>query len=175
MSSPFMKLTDLRWLTVSVEKIVFPPLCIDCCNRADHCLNVRADKVDLLTAVFSLGMIGQIDYVNLPVPVCEKCTQQVRRRGRKIGLIAGILVGMAIATFVHFCTRYNHMPAVTFPLLTIVTAVVFYFAGGQLSYKPPIQTKRYKPAQKTLMLRFRNPRYQEIFVAQNRGNLDVPQ
>jgi hypothetical protein len=149
------------WITVYLTRLRFPARCCDCGEPTSYHLTIHVEPgLDKVVGPMT-GTGGRS--LELPVPVCDACQEDLRARtqrggstGTSLGALAG-LVGVG-----YFVLRggldFNTLAVLALGGLAaggIVGFLVGTFAGRQL----PVQVRRYDPARGTLSLRFRNPDY----------------
>jgi hypothetical protein len=153
------------WITVSLTRLTFPPICCDCGTPANQTLTLQAG-LSFLWAMACLFHHGE--FVTLRVPICHRCLDEVSHRQRRrqwAGTGTGFSIVM-IGTVALFASG-------TIPLFgAVIIGTIFGFLGLRIGYligrgtvELPAEASAYSPKNNTVCLRFRRPEYVKAFVA----------
>jgi hypothetical protein len=159
---------DGDWVTISITRICFPPICCICGSATDARLDVYAeDSRGWVISALTLGHIHPAA-VMVPVPFCAKCQSSHERRLRSgrfrgcwIGAGLGPVLGLSLLPF---------FPPEKWPAFLILLGFLAFF-GGLLgvglgswitgSIHSFVSGARYSPRHQTVSLRFRRAGYAE--------------
>ncbi len=148
------------WITVYLTRLRFPARCCDCGEPTSYHLTVHVEPgLD--------GFVGQVTgtsrSLELPVPVCDACQEDLRarqQRGSSTGTSLGALGGLLGVGY--FVLRggldFNTLAALALGGLG-AGGLVGFLVGTYAGRRLPVQVRGYDPARGTLSLRFRNPDY----------------
>lgn len=150
-----------RWLTVSLTRLAWPPVCCNCGTPTSNWGELRAGPAGgwLLHPL--------VHYYHPPelrvrFPLCSVCFARWRRRqllGRLCGAAFGILsvLGVALAMGIR--------PGDPEWGLSVFAGIVGLFVGPKLTGQEPVQIKWYSPGRNTVRVRFRRAFYAKLFLA----------
>jgi hypothetical protein len=146
------------WIKVPLTKLRLPPCCAGCGGPRDDTLkaavNARSDWL--------LGPLFGVRAVEVAVPVCMQCREQIagrQRIGGALGLVLGALLGTAIGAGIGAWQGDLHDT----PLLLGGFAGLFVgtlggsLAGVAFSRRLPVRFRHYSPSRGTVSVRFANP------------------
>jgi hypothetical protein len=148
------------WITVYLTRLRFPARCCDCGEPTSYHLTVHVEPgLDKFVG----GMTGTSRSLELPVPVCDACQEDLRarqQRGSSTGTSLGALAGLlGVGWFVlRGGLAFNTLAVLALGGLA-VGGIAGFLIGTFVSRQLPVQVRRYDPARGTLSLRFRNPDY----------------
>jgi hypothetical protein len=102
--------------------------------------------------------------VEVPIPVCPACQEEVRQRRQHAGsqgLSLGALAGLVLLVLVALGGgRWNGTVLGVLALGALAAGgLAGFLLGTALAGRPPAQLRRYSPRRGTLSLRFRDPEY----------------
>jgi hypothetical protein len=136
------------WVTLSLTRLTFPPLCCYCCASTNR------------WHVFE--NLGQSERIRLSIPLCEDCKafqQRGQRRSMRNGVGLGLLIGLAcVADFSEFD------PTVVAVSLGIAGAFVGGVIGHELGKTGTVKLKL-DSQNGTIDIRVPNPKYAELLLA----------
>jgi hypothetical protein len=149
------------WITVYLTRLRFPARCCDCGEPTSYHLTVHVEP-GLDKFVAGVTATGGRS-LELPVPVCDACQEDLRarqQRGSSMGTSLGALAGLlAVGWFVlRGGLAFNTLAVLALGGLAI-GGIAGFLIGTLASRQLPVQVRRYDPARGTLSLRFRNPDY----------------
>jgi hypothetical protein len=163
------------WLTVTISRVTFPPVCCDCgiATASTQAFRGYMPFLHQLTR-------GQVD-LTLPVPVCAACQIAGKRRFRK-AFWKAYMIAFAIGLVAGFST--GGIVAITMGKPFLAGGLIFLFLGGLTSLfigwfvgrgaaekaALPVQLKRFLPNRGTIAIRFRKQEYAEQVLAVNGGS-----
>ncbi len=140
---------DKGWLRIHLTQLPFPPLCAGCSEYTPETMNIN--------------IAVQNRTMSLALPFCRTCAAAKKRSrliafsiGAVIGLVAGILVPVAVLPF----AQRRPMLAVILGLATAVCVGVTAILIAALVVRDrsmPVRWKEYQPDKATVKLRFRRP------------------
>jgi hypothetical protein len=149
------------WIKVHLTRITLPPECAGCHGVATSELRVVTQaRGDWLLAAFTRNLRP----LELSVPVCDACHEEVRRRqqrGGMIGMSMGAVLGAGSVMLLSLAPGANGMGGqwLVTALALVAGALVGFVVGTAVGRRAPVQVRRYSPGRGTLELRFRNPEY----------------
>jgi hypothetical protein len=162
------------WLTVSISRITFPPVCCDCGVATASTQAFRG----YMPFLHQLAR-GQVD-LTLPIPVCGACQIAGKRRFRKafwkaylmvfvIGVIGGFSTGGIIAIAIGKFFLAGGFIGLF--LGGLVSLFIGWFVGRGAAQKValPVQLEHFLPNKGTVAIRFRRPEYAEQVLAASGG------
>jgi hypothetical protein len=154
------------WLTVSLTRLVFPPICCECGAATSGRQKFRA-----AASWFSVGRLaypGGKNAVNVWVPVCYSCQTAGKHRMDR-GVFTGL--GFALAAILLAAGLMWFFPGnLALVLWFILTVLLAPPLGTMLGYQlagrnaQPVQVAGYSPGRGTISLRFRRSEYSEQLV-----------
>jgi hypothetical protein len=157
------------WLTLSLTRLHFPPLCSDCGRPTSQYVDfyIRG-KWGWLVPLLTLFQ-AEPAYVSVHVPVCTACDaayHRAWRRARNLGLVLGFLAGLGAAALLG--SLVDEVGKVLLLLLggLFGPLVGYLFAEGITNARhTPLKGARYTMSKQTVSLRFRQPAYAEQVLA----------
>jgi hypothetical protein len=159
------------WLTVSLTRLVFPPVCCDCGAATGGRQNFRATGSWL--SFERLGHPTAKAAINVWVPVCYSC-QTANKQKTNQGTFLGL--GMALVVIVLVACLLRFFPAnMGLVLLFILTVLLAPPLGTLIGYQfakrrvQPVEVGSYSPKRGTIAIRFRRPEYAEKFLQTMNG------
>jgi hypothetical protein len=148
------------WVTMSLTRLTFPPVCCNCGERASFRLPLDA-RGHIAWALLSLGHF--CERMTLEVPICRSChktVQRARRRGRWAAWGFGLF--LAVMGLIPWLIGPNDKVG----FLIFFSACATGLMAGILIRGPltdalvlPARAGRYSPRANTVRLRFRRPEY----------------
>ncbi len=154
------------WVTVSLTRLVFPPVCCECGAATGGRQNFRAAG-----SWFSFERLGHPTgkaAINIWVPVCYSC-QTANKQKANQGTFLGL--GTALAAIVLVGCLLRFFPAnMGLVLLFILTVLLAPPLGTMLGYQwanrqvQPVEVGSYSPSRGTIAIRFRRSEYAEAFL-----------
>ena len=173
---------DNDWITVSLTRTVFPPVCCQCGDFIAEYLPFPALAAELHLAPF-LRVVGP-ESVTIHVPVCHACQVENRRTYRRTFWRA-YLVAIAVSTALG-AELGAIVSAALVPDANAIVPVSFCFAivigAFSLGYslmiaKPmavrasaPVRIAQYSPKNETVDVRFRRSGYGDLLVDATAGD-----
>ena len=108
--------------------------------------------------------VGSNNPLEVPIPVCEACRQQIRdrqHRGGMVGMRTGAFLTCGLATLLALSEgwRDGSLLVVIGLGALAVGGISGFILGTLLSKRLPAELSRYSPSRGTLALRFRHPEY----------------
>jgi hypothetical protein len=146
------------WITVGLTQLIFPPLCCRCgaATSATVTYQLSPRWAWLWSVVTHMHQ-----YLEVPLPVCEPCQADDRRRlwrGIGIGLVAGPLLLIVPAAL------SGENIWAEFFWLVAGGAILGGCLGWIIVERPPLTVRHYSPRQGNVTIRFRNRGYTEPFL-----------
>jgi hypothetical protein len=151
------------WVTVSLTRLAFPPVCCDCGTAT-----LGRQKFRVTEPFLGLSRLRhpiRSEAIHVWVPVCYACQTANNRRLRKAvwnGLSVGVLAIFLSALGVCLWPA-SGLARVLFVLSVLLGPVLGALLGYHLhrDRAMPVQMKHYLPGKGTVALRFRRPEYTE--------------
>lgn len=147
---------EAGWITVSLTRLHWPPLCCACGTDTSHTMSVAL--LSWTDRLFSLAAYNPRQ-LEIALPVCENCHEQIRQRqelGGRVGMLLGgvLLPGLAgVITFLYGAPEL----LVLLALFTLpVGAILGFGIGTAVRRRLPLQFRHYSPTRGTVSLRFRD-------------------
>lgn len=174
-ASPAATMDKDGWITVSLTRVAFPPLCCTC-GAATASAQAFRGYMPLLKQLTQ----GQVD-LRLPIPVCDACQIANKRRFRKafwktylMVFILGVVVGFSAGGILAIAVGNAILPGGIIGgfLGGLVSLFVGWFVGRGAAQKAamPAQLERFLPKLGTVAIRFHRPEYAEQVLAANGGS-----
>jgi hypothetical protein len=149
------------WITVHLTRLSFPPYCCACGDRTSRTMSFQIESGwDTLVDFF----VGSNNPLEVPIPVCEACRQQIRdrqHRGGMVGMRTGAFLTCGLATLLALSEgwRDGSLLVVIGLGALAVGGISGFILGTFLTKRLPAELSRYSPSRGTLALRFRHPEY----------------
>jgi hypothetical protein len=161
------------WITVSLTRATFPPVCC-ACGAATANTQVFRGHMPFLHQLAQ----GQVD-LSLPIPVCDGCQSASKRRFRKalwiasMGFVLGVVGGFAVGSLIVIAVGGYFLVGGFLGgfLGGVVSLFIGWFVGGGAAQiAPPAQLERFLPKKGTVAILFGRPEYAEQVLAANDGS-----
>jgi hypothetical protein len=163
MAATLMHIAKNGWMTVKAHLLALPPCCVSCLGRPDHTHKIEEGRLNWLLAFVTLTMVQAVQSITVDVPVCRACLRRSQWKGRLWGIVPGLILGGVLGFLLIFAPVENRHLLI--PIFLLVGALFGFMIGGGQTAGLPVQIKRYSPKNRTIMIRFGNPQYQERFIA----------
>jgi hypothetical protein len=149
------------WITVHLTRLTFPPHCCSCGEWTQRTKNFTLDaRAEKIMGVF----VPAAQSLELAIPLCESCQQQVRDRQHRGGM-NGMKIGSLLFTGLGMLLAWNEgwrerslMLVVALAALS-VGGIAGFLVGTLASRRLPVEMRGYSPSRGTLRKRFRHPEY----------------
>jgi hypothetical protein len=159
------------WLTVSLTRLVFPPVCCECGTETTGRQKFRA--ADSWFSVERLGYPAGKKAVNVWIPVCYACQTATKHKMDR-GVFTGLgmaLAAILLAAFLMWFFPANLALVLWFIMTVLLAPPLCTMLGYQLASRnaQPVQVAGYSSCRGTISLRFRRPEYSEQLIKAMNG------
>jgi hypothetical protein len=152
------------WFTVHLTRLSWPPRCCSCGATTSATMRCELQgRWDWVLGIF----IQTARVLQLGVPVCETCQQEIRRRQQRGGMWGMRLGGALLAgVVVVYGLVENDFGGLGILILGAAAAgaIAGFIMGTWLATRLPVAFRNYSPARGTVSMRFREPEHASWFM-----------
>jgi hypothetical protein len=149
------------WFTVHLTHLAFPPRCCSCLTETRDTMNIHVEPAfDWGLRIFAQSVGGTV----IPVPVCESCQHEIRRRQHQVTsalMPAGAIICAAGAVLLALVVHVTDLQSLLVLALGCGSAgaLLGLLIGVPLGRRLPVEVRWFSPTQGTVSIRFRNDGY----------------